>query len=53
MKLLSKKQYAQLLSAYAMLESEYQRYKKGVKEALGEDLDDRVKRIMHEEEEEN
>ncbi len=31
------KQYEQLLAAYAMLEAEYQRYKKGVKEALGEE----------------
>ncbi len=39
---ISKKQYAQLLAAYAMLEAEYQRYKKGVKEVLGEDAHQQV-----------
>lgn len=39
---LSKKQYAQLLAAYAMLEAEYQKYKKGVKEVLGEDAHQKV-----------
>lgn len=39
---ISRKQYASLLAAYAMLENEYQKYKKGVKEVLGEEAHEQV-----------
>lgn len=39
---ISKKQYASLFAAYTLLENEYQKYKKGVKEILGEEAHQKV-----------